>query len=302
MPKGLPESAAYPRELSVAINAARQAAKAVLTFYDNRSAETYTKGDGSPVTDADLASDKLLREVIGGAFPDDAFLTEEGAEDLSRLEHDRLWIIDPIDGTAQFIAGTGRFDILIALAVEGRPVVAVTLQPVTGLMHAAVAGEGAWRITESGHEPFRIDTIPNPPRVTTSKWYRGHEEHAMLTRVARAVGSEEPPVMEVGFQPRAFDETQRTYDAFIGLWHPPGESPANEWDIAPCDLIVREAGGVLTDLWGREYPYNKRNTHISGGLLVSARPDLHDKLVAALAQELDVPMPALDPADDLANS
>lgn len=121
----------------------------------------------------------------------------------------------------------------------------------------------------------------------------------MLTRVARAVGSEEPPVMDVGFQPRAFDETQRTYDGFIGLWHPPGESAANEWDIAACDLIVREAGGMLTDLWGRAYPYNKRNTHISGGLLVSASPALHEELVRALAPELDIPMPALDPADDL---
>lgn len=299
MPTGVPESAAYARELAVAIDAARQAATAILAFYENRSAETYTKGDGSPVTDADLASDALLRQVIGAAFPDDAFLTEEGARDLERLEHDRLWIIDPIDGTAQFIAGTGRFDILVALAINGRPAVAVALQPVTGLMHVAVVGEGAWRITDSGHEPFRIDAVPTLPRITTSKWYRGREAHAMLTRVARAVGSEEPPVMDVGFQPRAFDETQRTYDGFIGLWHPPGESAANEWDIAACDLIVREAGGMLTDLWGRAYPYNKRNTHISGGLLVSASPALHEELVRALAPELDIPMPALDPADDL---
>lgn len=295
----IPELSAYSRELAVAIDAARQAATTILGYYNNRSVGTYTKGDGSPVTDADLASDALLREVIGGAFPDDALLTEEGAKSLERRNHDRVWIIDPIDGTAQFIAGTGRFDVLIALAVDGLPAVAVTIQPTTGLIHAAVKGQGAWRSTGSGFEPFRTDNVPTPPRIVSSKWYRGHDERETLLRVAKAVDADDPPIMEVGFQPRAFDVTERTYDAFVGLWHPPGESAANEWDIASPDLIVREAGGMLTDLWGREYVYNKRNTHISGGLLVSASAALHEDLVRALEPSLDIPMPALDPADDL---
>lgn len=295
----LPESATWPRELAVALDAARQAALIINDIYERQTAETYTKGDGSPVTDADLAADKLLREIIGAAFPEDGFLTEEGAQNLERLKFDRLWIIDPIDGTAQFIAGTGRFDVLIALAVEGRPVVAVSIQPTTGLMHAAVKGEGAWRITPEGYEVFRTDTVAEPPRVTSSKYYRGHDGREKIQRIAEAVGAPEPPVMDVGFQPRAFDPTQRTYDAFIGLWNPPGDSAANEWDLATPDLIVSEAGGRFTDLWGRDFIYNKRNTHISGGLLVSASAKLHDNLLIAIGPELTVPMPALDPADDL---
>jgi 3'-phosphoadenosine 5'-phosphosulfate (PAPS) 3'-phosphatase len=299
MTSALPEPSSWPRELAVAIDAARRTAKVINEIYEGQTAETYTKGDGSPVTDADLAADKLLREIIGGAFPDDGFLTEEGAQNLKRRAFDRLWIIDPIDGTAQFIAGTGRFDVLIAFAVDGIPVVAVSIQPTTGLMHAAVKGEGAWRITLEGFEVFRTDTVPVPPRIVSSKWYRGHEGRDRIVRIATALGADEPPIMEVGFQPRAFDPTQRTYDAFIGLWHPPGESAANEWDIAASDLIIREAGGELSDLWGREYIYNKRNTHISGGLLVSASAALHERLLEAIAPELGEPMPALDPADDL---
>jgi len=295
----MPESSRFGPELRTAIDAARQTATLVKRFYDNRSAETYTKGDGSPVTDADLAADTKIREIIGGAFPDDAFLTEEGAKDQARLGHDRLWIVDPIDGTAEFIAGSGRFDILIALAVDGRPVVAVTIQPPTGLMHVAVAGEGSWVSTTSGFEPFRIDAAAQPARLVCSKWYQGREGKAAIDRVAARVGSPEPPIMDVGFQPRAFDPSQRTYDAFLGLWQPPGVSAANEWDIAAPDLIVHEAGGMLTDLWGRPYPYNKRNTHISGGLLVSASPELHAMLLEAIAPELPASPPALDPADDL---
>lgn len=299
MPASLPESPSYPRELAVAIEAARRAAELINHFYNERTAETYMKGDGSPVTDADLASDKLLRELIGGAFPDDAFLTEEGAQDLGRRTFDRVWIIDPIDGTAQFIAGTGRFDVLIALAVEGRPVVAVTIQPPTGLMHAAVHGEGAWRITPEGSEPFCLDGVPEPPRIVSSKYYRGHDGRQQIISIAEKIGAPEPPVLEVGFQPRAFDPLQRTYDAFVGLWHPPGDSAANEWDIATSDLIVNEAGGRVTDLWGRPFVYNKRNTHISGGLLISASPQLHDDLLKSISPHLTVPAPALDPADDL---
>ncbi|HWV25107.1 MAG TPA: 3'(2'),5'-bisphosphate nucleotidase CysQ [Thermomicrobiales bacterium] len=295
----VPETSAWQQEVGVAIDAARQAAGVILGFYDAHTASTYTKGDGSPVTDADLASDKILRELIGSAFPEDGFLTEEGAQDLSRRNFERLWIIDPIDGTAQFIAGTGRFDILIALAVHGKPVLAVSMQPVTGLIHVAVKGEGAWRITPEGAERFRIAPPSEPARVTSSKYYRGNDGREQIVRIAEAIGAAPPPIMDVGFQSRAFDDSQRTYDAFIGLWNPPGDSAAHEWDIAAPDLIVNEAGGRLTDLWGREFIYNKRNTHISGGLLVSASPELHQRLLDAIAPELDVPMPALDPADDL---
>jgi 3'-phosphoadenosine 5'-phosphosulfate (PAPS) 3'-phosphatase len=294
-----PESSRFDAELGTAIDAARQTATLVKRFYDNRSAETYTKGDGSPVTDADLAADAKIREIIGGAFPNDAFLTEEGAKDTARLAHDRLWIVDPIDGTAEFIAGSGRFDILIALAVEGRPVVAVTIQPPTGLMHVAVAGEGSWVSTASGFEAFRIDAPSQPARLVCSKWYRAREGKEVVDRVAARIGSPAPPMLDVGFQPRAFDTTQRSYDAFLGLWQLPGQSAANEWDIAAPDLIVHEAGGMFTDLWGRRYPYNKRNTHISGGLLVSASPELHAALLEAVAPELPSSPPALDPADDL---
>jgi myo-inositol-1(or 4)-monophosphatase len=294
-----PESSLYGPELATATTSARQAAATVNRFYENRSAETYTKGDGSPVTDADLAADAEIRSIIGAAFPDDAFLTEEGARDIARLSHDRVWIVDPIDGTAQFIAGTGRFDILIALAVGGRPVVAVTIQPPTGLMHVAVRDEGSWVSTSTGFESFRIDPASHPPRIVSSRWYRAHEGKPVVDRIASRVGAPEPPILDVGFQPRAFDHSQRTYDAFLGLWQLPGESAANEWDLAAPDLIVHEAGGVFTDLWGRPYTYNKRNTHISGGLLIAATPELHATLLEAIAPELPPRPPAMDPADDL---
>jgi fructose-1,6-bisphosphatase/inositol monophosphatase family enzyme len=93
------ETGTYARELEIAVSTALEAGAAVREFYETASAATYTKGDGSPVTDADLASDRIIRRRIGEAFPDDAMLTEEGADEASRLTNPRCWVVDPIDGT-----------------------------------------------------------------------------------------------------------------------------------------------------------------------------------------------------------
>lgn len=293
-------SGPFTHELATALEAARRASRVIMEFYDAQSVATYTKGDGSPVTDADLASDRVIRETIGDAFPDDALLTEEGASNPDRLSNDRCWIVDPIDGTAQYVARTGLFDVMIALCVHGRPVVAVTVQPVVGRMQAAVAGAGAWEIDGDDAERFLIASPAVPPRLVSSKWYGGRDNGraAAVQRIARAIESAAPPILDVGYQSRAFSHSARTYDAFLGLPAESKTSIAQEWDLACVDLITHEAGGRLTDCWGRLHRYNKRSTGISGGILASSGPDLHQALLTVIAPELPAAMPADDPADD----
>lgn len=298
----------YHKELTVALDALHNATIAILTFYDAQSAETYIKGDGSPVTDADLASDRIIRETISASFPNDALLTEEGAKSYERLSHSRCWIVDPIDGTAQYVARTGLFDVMIALTIDGRPVVAATVNPVSNRFQYAVVGQGAWEVIDGVESRFHItdpQTPPriathDPPRVVSSKWYGGFEQErgSGVQRIARRLGAIEPPILEVGYQSRNFSDTERTFDAFVGLPQGDRGSIAQEWDLACVDLITHEAGGVLTDCWGRLHRYNKKSTNISGGILASASPDLHARLVAAVAPELPADMPAPDPAED----
>jgi len=287
----------YDRELAVAIEAARGASAAILPFYEQRTAETYTKGDGSPVTDADLASDAFIQQTIHAAFPDDAILTEEGAKDLARVDNPRCWIADPLDGTAQFVAGTDRFEVLIALIENGRPVVAVSAHPPSGLIHAAVAGAGAWTILGDEVKPFSITPSQEPPRIVSSKWYRGREGRDQILAAAARLGASEPPIMEIGFQPRAFDDVVRTYDVFLGLWPDNQASIAQEWDVAASDLIVNEAGGRLTDFWGRPHQYNKRDTGVVGGLLAVADPETHRRVLDAFAPIRPDDAPALAGVD-----
>lgn len=286
-------------ELSVAIETTDAAAELILEFYNNHTANEYKKDDDSPVTDADIAADKLISERLISAFPGDALLTEEGAKDQKRLENSRVWIVDPIDGTAQFIAANGKFDVLIALAVDQVATVAVTIQPTTGLMHAAIKGEGAWRRENGKWEPFRISPSLTPPRMVTSVYYIAEGSEPAVKAVAKQFGSSDPEEMKVGTQARAWDETQRFYDVFIGFPQAPGTSPGQEWDLAAPDLIINEAGGIYTDLYGRRHLYNKKNTHFSGGLLIAADAETHAQVLKAMRPFLrDVP-PSPEPADDL---
>jgi 3'(2'), 5'-bisphosphate nucleotidase len=296
-----PVSADSPwyQELMCAIAAADAAGDVILKFYHEHSAGEYQKDDGSPVTDADIAADTAIREHLSAEFPDDGLLTEEGAKEESRLDKDRVWIVDPIDGTAQFIAANGKFDVLIALSYKKRPVVAVTLQPTTGLMHAAVIDQGAWRREGGEWTTFRITPSQDPPRMVTSVYYIAEGAEAAVKAVAAHFGSSDPEEMKVGTQARAFDDTQRYYDVFIGFPQPPGTSPGHEWDLAAPDLIINEAGGVYTDLYGRLHLYNKKITHFSGGLLVSADPEIHLQVLKAMRPYLRETAPSPEPADDL---
>ena len=177
--------------------------------------------------------------------------------------------------------------------------VAVATQPVTGLILAAVVGQGAWSIVDGVTSRFTIAPASTPPRIVGSKWYGGTEavRGAGLRAVASRMGSESPVVLEVGFQPRAF-LIDRTWDAFVGLPQLDRGSIAQEWDFACPDLITQEAGGRFTDCWGRLHQYNKRSTSVSGGIVASCSPDLHQHILSEISPELPDHIHALDPADD----
>lgn len=283
----LPSHHAYVREVEIAVSTVRNVATAVQAIYDQQSSETWIKVDGSPVTDADLEADHRIREELKRTFPDDALLTEETEDNADRLNYHRCWIADPIDGTAQFVARTGAFDVFLALVEHHVPVISVSAHPPTGTMMLAITGAGAWRInTEGNVSPFRIAAPEQPPRLVASRYYGADAFADAITSVAGRVGSSTPPVMPVGFQPRAFLPEWRHYDGFIGFWRPDGDSPVREWDLAACDLIVTEAGGRFSDLYGHRYHYNQPTPRPRGGLLVSASPELHEQLLDALAPHL----------------
>lgn len=281
--------APFATELAVAIAAAEAGAAEVRRFYGLGTAAS-AKQDGSPVTEADLASDAAIRTRLRAGFPADAILTEEGADDPGRLAARRVWVVDPLDGTKQFVGATDDFDVLVALVVDGAPAVAVSHHPPSGRTCAAVAGQGAW--TDGGPEtprrPLRFSPVPagTAPRLATSVWYGGEESTQMLERAATRDELVVLPTAETGFNPRYWatpgvDPSSRPFDAFLG-WVPEGWLAGGEWDLVVTALIVREAGGTCTDLWDRPHRYNKPVARNTGGIVIASDPSTHARLLAAL--------------------
>jgi len=289
----------YTSERDTAITIASEAAREIRRIYDAKEAQTYIKADASPVTDADLASDRIIRERIAAAFPGDAILTEEGADDAARLTAQRCWIVDPIDGTQQFVDRTGQFDVLIALVVDGRPVVSVMAQPVTGLILAAAAGAGA-TIGLIGSETRNQLVLRQPgpePVLATTIWFGAPASAPYLARFAAAAGVAMPKVLPTGVlirghvdpiasgmaaDPVAFPPANIA-EGMIGLPYRGIGTLAWEWDFAAADLIVHEAGGRYTDWHGAQFRYNKSIPRNFGGLVIANTPELHDRMLAAIA-------------------
>ena len=144
----------YEKELAAMIQAALDAEKGILKVY-SKPFQVEIKSDNSPVTEADKGADTLIRQELGQAFPKYAFLTEESKDDKKRLENDYVFIVDPVDGTKEFVSRNGEFCTNIALAYKHEVVVGVINIPMKNVIYYAVKGEGAFKL-EKGKQPVRI--------------------------------------------------------------------------------------------------------------------------------------------------
>ncbi len=281
---------AFQRELDVAIAAVRDAAATIAAYYAEASVAIYTKQDASPVTDADLASDRILREHLANAFPGDAILTEEGADDPARLTSPRVWIADPLDGTQQFIDRTGEFDVFLALVIDGRPVVAVAGHPITGTVLSAVTGEGATIEDDAGRRTLRVAPLDRDGHIQlgANRFHTFPRDWPTLVRIANAAGVT-PPEAPLPFTPRAFfalDGLPPAYEAYLGLGPQSGDpSVGSDWDMAAPDLLIHEAGGVLTDDRGELIHYNKPDVELRHGVIAATDSVVHRRLLDQLVLE-----------------
>lgn len=296
MHERLGDSSQLGHELIVATAAVRHAAQAVMAQYNAAKSIAFAKADRSVVTGADLAAERAIRNKITSEYQQDGLLTEEGGDDLTRLDSRRVWIADPLDGTTQFVARTEDFDIFLALVVDGTPVVAVSCHPPTGRLHSAVIGHGAW-VEHNGHTcPLGLAPIREAmlPRIATTRHREVEATAAAIGRATARIGLAAPTVLPGGFQARAFGDHLAAigrYEVFVGPGRGLGASTAfsgYEWDLVATDLIVREAGGAVTDLRGRRLAYNRPDPRNIEGVVASVDPAFHERVLGALAEELDL--------------
>jgi myo-inositol-1(or 4)-monophosphatase len=240
--------------------AVREAGALALAMFGT-PVKTWTKGQGSPVSAADIAVDDLLRTRLAAATPGIAWLSEESADDPARGAPRLVWVVDPIDGTRAYLAGRPDWSVAAALVEDGRPVAAAIFAPVEPSFYVAVAGQGATLdgapIAASGGEGLDGARVAGPKPSL--------ERLAALGLRIEAV----PRIHSIAL--RFARVAHGTLDAAFSA------GSSHDWDLAAADLLVHEAGGALTTLAGRQLVYNRAEpVH---GALVAAGRARHARLV-----------------------
>lgn len=222
--------------------------------------KSWEKEPGSPVCDADLAVDAFLKRELGVLLPSAGWLSEETADAPERLDRGLIWLVDPIDGTRDFVRGRSGWCVSVALVSGGRPLIGMLCAPARNENWLGIAGKGAWRngegLVASRRDQFAgsrvpIDQLPN----ADSDLVMVDKPNSIAMRIAMVAADEADLVATL-------------------RW-------GYEWDVAAATLIAREAGAEVTDTFGQPLAYNKRDPR-AFGVLVCA-PQIHAEAVARLA-------------------
>ena len=251
-------------DLALIVEAAYAAGELALTLRD-QGLDVDFKAGNSPVTNADLAADTLLKTRLRLSRPDYGWLSEESADGPGRLSRRRVFVVDPIDGTRAFLSGRKEWCVSLAIVEDGRPIAAAVYAPVIGALFRAIAGGGAdlngGRLDIGRRQGLAGARLAGPRRFAGP--------------VAEAVGL---PLAAVRFVPslayRLALVASGEVDAAIS-----GPN-AHDWDIAAADLLVHEAGGVFTDLDGDAPRYNL--TEITHPVLVAAAAAIAGEVIGLI--------------------
>ena len=235
------------REIDELRKAVLEAGKAVSELAKN-GFEIELKSNRDPVTSADAEANRILKEALMNNFPEYGWLSEETCDDHDRLARRRVWVVDPIDGTKEFITGIPEFAISVALVEDGFPVLCALYNPATAECFNAVRGKGVWLNGEPIHcrqaVSERLTVLASRTEVTKGL-FRRFEPYIELT----SVGSVAYKLALVA---------AGKADATFSL------EPKNEWDIAAGVLLVEESGGKATDNKGTPIVFNQARTLVSG--------------------------------------
>jgi myo-inositol-1(or 4)-monophosphatase len=230
---------------------------------------SWEKAPGDPVSDADLAVDRFLKRELNALLPAAAWLSEETLDDPTRLESDCIWVVDPIDGTRDFVRGRPGWAVSVALVRAGRPLIGMLSAPARGEEWRAVAGQGAWRNGErlqaSTREQLAGARVPSPGL-------------AKVDRMLHAVAQPNSIALRIAMV--AADKADLVATMRWGY----------EWDIAAATLIAREAGAAIGDAFGRPLNFNKREPG-AFGLVVSA-PSIFGEAVAHISERAKLALAA----------
>ena len=245
-------------QLDAVIAIARKAGEAILTVY-NRPGDlsVQSKGDESPLTEADLASHHAIMEGLA-ALPDQyPVMSEESTEQVGwdvRRNWERFWLVDPLDGTKEFVKRNGEFTVNIALIHKGRPLLGVVYVPVTGVTYAGLVGTGAWKIEGGNCARIRVRDLAaakaaGKPVIVASRSHGGDKLEPLLKDIELKIGAFD--TANLGSSLKICLVAEGRADLYPRL------GPTSEWDTGAAQAVLEAAGGALLDPSLQPLPYNR---------------------------------------------
>jgi 3'(2'), 5'-bisphosphate nucleotidase len=251
-------------ETKIAIEAALQAGKKVIEIYSTNF-QTVEKSDQSPVTIADIESNRIIEQILSKSqIP---ILSEEG-DNETKLNASKIWIVDPLDGTKEFVDKVGQFTIMISLVVNHSPVIGVILAPVQGLLYVAQRTNGAYRYSQGTWQKLHVSNISRieNARAVLSRSHVSNEELDFLKDLNISSYSRLGSSLKILALCSGESEVYFTASPKI-----------KQWDTCASHCLITEAGGTMTDMLGNALEYNKGPLNHENGIVATNGP-LH-KLV-----------------------
>jgi 3'(2'), 5'-bisphosphate nucleotidase len=244
-------------EVSLAIQAALESGKTVMNVYNQKFSSTL-KNDNEPLTEADVKSNQIIQKIISDSGH--PILSEESVDDKKRLDSKKIWIIDPLDGTSDFIKKTGEFTIMISLVEDHIPILGVIYWPTEKKLYLAQKGQGAFKSDNGTWSKLSVSKISELEncRAVGSRYHISEIEQNLIKRLNISQFTSKGSSLKVAEVSSGNAELYFTTTNKI-----------KQWDTCASYCLITEAGGKMTDMLGNDLKYNTERLNHENGLLVS---------------------------------
>lgn len=258
------------RELELTKTIARTAGQILLDIYSGDHKVEW-KGYDDPVTAADHAANKFIVAELRRHFPADGILSEEATDDQTRLSKSRVWLVDPMDGTKQFIERIGEFAVMIGLAINGKPEVGVVYNPVTNKMYYAATGIGAYLEEPLTTRRLHVSAVTDSTQMIAAMSRSHHSPKVDLIKQRLGI-TQQVQSGSVGLKVGLLAEGRAHLYVHLG-------AKTNQWDTCAPQVIIEAAGGVMTDRDGQPLRYNIAEIRNLNGV-VASNGVMHERVIA----------------------
>ena len=244
-------------EVRLAIQAALEAGKTVMNVYSQEFSSTL-KNDNEPITEADIKSNQIIQKIISDSGH--PILSEESVDDKKRLDSKKTWIVDPLDGTLDFIKKTGEFTIMISLVEDHIPILGIIYWPTKSTLYLAQKGQGAFKSDNDAWSKLSVSNVSELEncRAVGSRYHISEIEQNLIKRLNISQFTSKGSSLKVA------DISSGNAELYFTT-----TNKIKQWDTCASYCLITEAGGKMTDMFGNDLKYNTERLNHENGLLVS---------------------------------